>query len=222
MRNTQGFQDVKAVLSRLFMGRVSVKGGSFKTLRQADTKKLSRTISIYSLPGRKKEEVLSSSVFASSAECHSSRVARLGREGCPVHAGLGKVDCGMVYILPCGFSAVVSGDFSPRKHIRVFAALDVILPMPQKRKNLVGYLRSRFPEGSKTGILALFSPVVRSCVRKTALDKSKGTLDVWMDSRKAGMHPHHLLLIRVPGETRLKWVWMEAGKNDNIFGGGVG
>ncbi len=42
-----------------------------------------------------------------------------------------------------------------------------------------------------------------------------------MEPRKAGMRPYHLLLRKIPGEAGLKWVWMEAGKNDNIFGGGV-
>ena len=222
MKNSQTFHDVRAVLSRLFMGRISVRGGNFQELRQAGVRRNARNPRVYSLPSRKEEKFVYTSISPSSVECRSSSVLLLYREGCPVHVGLQAMERPQVTYVPCGFSPTLRGNLLQRKKMKVLAALDRMYALPQKRNNLVGYLKNRFPGTPKAGIFAFFSPLIRSCVRKTALDKNAGTLDVWMEPRKAGMRSYHLLLMKTPGETKLRWVWIEAGKNDNIFGGGVG
>ncbi len=222
MKESQTFQDVRAALSRIFMGRVSLRGGGFESSRQVEVHKNTRTPQVYSLPSRKKEDFIHAAVSLDSVVCRFSSVLLLSEKGCPVHSGFRPLESPKVASLSCRFSAISRGELLGSKKIRILAALDRMYSLPQRRKNLLGYLKKRFPGAMKAGIFAFFSPLIRSCVRKTALDKNAGTLDVWMEPRKVGMRPYHLLLMRTPGETRLKWVWIEAGKNDNVFGGGVG
>ena len=204
------------------MGRISVRGGGFEASRGVTVHTNTRIPRIDSLPSRRQEDFVHASVSLDSVVCSSSSVLLLAERGCPVHSGFRDLERPEVTLVPCGFSAESRGGFLETKKIKVFVALDRMYALPQKRNNLLGYLKKRFPGTMKVGIFAFFSPLVRSCVRKTALNKNAGTLDVWMEPRKIGMRPYHLLLMKTPGETRMKWVWMEAGKNDNIFGGGVG
>ena len=88
--------------------------------------------------------------------------------------------------------------------------------MPITRRNRLNFLRNA-PKFEKASLLALFSPIFKEKVLRSALDKAGGNLLFWYDNErvKAG-DIYHLLLLRVfGGEEPLRWVWLPANKNLN-------
>jgi hypothetical protein len=86
---------------------------------------------------------------------------------------------------------------------------------PIIRKNRLHFVKS-LPKFESASALALYSPIFREKVIKSALDKGSGNLLFWYDNdhRKAGER-FHLLLLRVfGGEEPLKWVWLPIDKKN--------
>ena len=88
--------------------------------------------------------------------------------------------------------------------------------MPITRRNRLNFLRNA-PKFEKASLLALFSPIFKEKVLRSALDKAGGNLLFWYDNERVKSGDiYHLLLLRVfGGEEPLKWVWLPANKNLN-------
>lgn len=85
--------------------------------------------------------------------------------------------------------------------------------LPHTRKNRLNFLKTK-PKFERATLLALYSPLFQSRVKRSVLDKASGNLLFWYDNDKIKLGgKYHLLLLRVFGETPpLKWVWIQADK----------
>lgn len=85
--------------------------------------------------------------------------------------------------------------------------------LPQMRKNRLNYLRVK-PKFERATLLALYSPLFQSKVKRSALDKASGNLLFWYENDRIKLgERYHLLLLRVfSGSEPLKWVWLPADK----------
>ncbi len=80
--------------------------------------------------------------------------------------------------------------------------------LPQERSNRVRYLGDRWrPQGAS--VLALFSPIIKDSLFKSALDKRTGSLLCWMDPASRATDPFSLLLLRRRDakDQPLEWLW---------------
>ncbi len=93
------------------------------------------------------------------------------------------------------------------------AALGRMKKTPMTRRNRLNFLKAP-PKFEKSSLLALFTPIYKEKVLKSALDKASGNLLFWYDyDRVKAGEKHHLLLLRVFGsEDPLRWVWLPANK----------
>lgn len=131
--------------------------------------------------------------------------------------------------------------FSEKPGIRVipFSALDAdlrIVPLtgltvsarnggallgsvPHYRANQLAFFREK-PVFEGASVLALFTPIIKDGVVRSALDKGSGRLCVWMDPRTKAEQPFHLLLVRrLSGPPSVSWVWLPVSRRENSGGG---
>jgi hypothetical protein len=85
-----------------------------------------------------------------------------------------------------------------------------LVSLPQSRTNRLRYLAERWkPEGAS--VLALFSPIIKDSLLRSALDKQTGSLLCWMNPAPGKGDPFFLLLLSKGGQggqRTMEWVWL--------------
>jgi hypothetical protein len=91
--------------------------------------------------------------------------------------------------------------------------------LPHYRTNQLGFFREK-PLFEGASVLALFTPIIKDGVVRSALDKGSGRLCVWMDPRTNAERPFHLLLVRrLSGPPSISWVWLPVSRRESPGGG---
>lgn len=83
--------------------------------------------------------------------------------------------------------------------------LSLMSRLPQTRRNMVSSITDKTRHRD---VIALFYPVIKECVVKSALEKESGSLYVWYNPSCQGS-PHILCLVSDPGKRPpLSWKWL--------------
>lgn len=91
--------------------------------------------------------------------------------------------------------------------------------IPHYRANQLAFFREK-PVFEGASVLALFTPIIKEGVVRSALDKGSGCLCVWMNPRTNAEQPFHLLLVRrLSGPPSVSWVWLPVSRRENSGGG---
>lgn len=186
---------IKDSIKRFFLGRVSVKKIHIPIAEGRDLSILSH---------RKMTEVFR---LRSDVSVANARFATWNR-------GLTKGHRFDLFICPpkakgstlfLDFKASVSGGRIMTTKIRPHEGIKSISSLPQRRHNLASYISDK---KRKKEIMALFYPVIKECVIKSALEKESGWLYVWYNPSCYGS-PHMLCLVPDPGKRPpLAWRWL--------------
>lgn len=186
---------IRNTLKRFFLGRVSVRKVQIPEVSRGDLPVLSH---------RRGAEVFRLRSDVSVAE---ARFANWNR-------GLAKGHRLDLFISPpkakgsalfLDFKADVSGGRTLTKKVRSHDGIKSMSSLPQRRRNLASYISD---SKRKKEIMALFYPIIKECVVKSALEKESGWLYVWYNPSCYGP-PHMLCLVPDPGKRPpLAWRWL--------------
>lgn len=186
---------IKESIKRFFLGKVSVKGIEIPMVER-------KSLEIFS--HRRSTEVFKLRADVSVAE---ARFATW-------NSGLAKGHRFDLFISPpkakgssllLDFKAQVSGGKVVSTKVQPQNGIKSISSLPQRRRNLASYTSDK---KRRKEILALFYPVIKECVVKSALEKESGWLYVWYNPSCYGS-PHMLCLVPDPGKRPpLAWRWL--------------
>ncbi len=186
---------IREGIKRFFLGRVSVRGIGIPLVDRQDLEILSH---------RRFTEVFKLRPDVSVAE---ARFATW-------NSGLAKGHRLDLFISPpkakgnsllLDFKAHVSGGKVVSTKVKTRNGIKSISSLPQRRLNLASYTSDK---KRRKEILALFYPVIKECVVKSALEKESGWLYVWYNPSCYGS-PHMLCLVPDPGKRPpLAWRWL--------------
>lgn len=193
-------------LSRIFWGRIVVKTGELRRSRLPDVMAHTRKIEICSM---RPESRVKAAFFC---EWKRTPVSAAGSLLCRKKPCLLKVfDVKPGELL--GKCAVQKDPLDFRTRANARSAVHKMKRVPATRKNRLPYLK-KYPKFEKASLLALYSPLYREKIVKSALDKASGNLLFWYDIDRVKVgERNHLLLLRVfGGEEPLKWVWLPVDK----------
>lgn len=204
--NRENGSNLLETLKRLFMGRISVRRFSVFPGRSPEVRKITRVPELHG--GIPADRVVISQCFR-----WRNKIVNVPRR--VVFAAVPEVR-----IVPV---------VSPRSEVRVIrpSGLSVSVRegralaanVPHGRTNHLSYFREK-PVFENASVLALFTPIMKDGVLRSALDKRSGCLCVWMDPRTKTEQPFHLLLVRrLSGPPSVSWVWLPVSRRGN-FGGG--
>lgn len=109
------------------------------------------------------------------------------------------------FSLSLDFRSKVSGGSVDSVKVKAHGDLKRVSALPQKRPNLSAYISDK---KRKKEVLALFYPLIKECVVKSALEKESGALYVWYNPSCYGS-PRVLCLVPDPGKRPpLAWKWL--------------
>lgn len=201
----KALENISKKLSRLFLGRISVHG----------------------IPNLKRSEAPDVMTHFRSVETHPIRtVPRIGAAMFVEWKQTRAVSAGSVLGAHLEKNLKVEGKRFAHMRVVVSGArmrflkstvkngLRMISKLPHTRRNRVTFIKDP-PKFKMSSLLALYSPIYKSRVSKSSLDKRSGRLQFWYtEGRGEPAGKSHLLLVRVFGSMSepLKWIWLPADK----------
>jgi hypothetical protein len=185
---------LRKVLARLFRGRVEVRSEPLPPPRVVEIRKLREGVRVE--PLRVPSRVIAAGFFEWGRMRPHVAGNLLGRD----------VSTPKKVVLVAREAKALGRRIRLAPRLREAKALAVRLP--QTRRNRIAYLKEESrPKGAS--LLAVYSPIMRGQLRKSAIDKRSGDLLLWFDSKESrGERPSALALCRPRGAgAHLEWVW---------------
>ena len=192
-------EEIGESLSRLFAGRVRVRSLPPHRARVASLPPVRRgPINIEHLDSRQNAPVMGSL----ASEWRYIRPHRMNL----ALAGSVKIRSAPLEVRPPLTKGSLSFGISPT----IKDATERIRFLPQVRGNRVRYLKEKpFVEGS--GLIALFSPIIKDALLREVLERERGVLLIWYDISSDAVLPYMLALFRrldAPQGDIFSWRWL--------------
>jgi hypothetical protein len=192
-------EEIGESLSRLFAGRVRVRSLPSRRAKIASLAPVRRdTINVERLDNRQNTPVMRS-LAAEWRHIYPRRMIL-------ALAGSVKIRSVPLRVRPPLVKGVLVFGIGPT----VNDATERIKLLPQVRGNRVRYLKERpFVEGS--GLIALFSPIIKDALLREVLERERGVLFVWYDVSSDAALPYMLALFRRLDASQgdiFSWRWL--------------
>jgi hypothetical protein len=192
-------EEIGESLSRLFAGRVRVRSLPSRRAKIASLTPVRRdTINVERLDNRQNTPVMRS-LAAEWRHIYPRRMIL-------ALAGSVKIRSAPLGVRPPLVKGVLVFGIGPN----VNDATERIKLLPQVRGNRVRYLKERpFVEGS--GLIALFSPIIKDALLREVLERERGVLFVWYDVSSDAALPYMLALFRRLDASQgdiFSWRWL--------------
>lgn len=199
--------DLAKKFSRLFFGRIVVR--TFEQLHRPEPTKIRTHFHHVGIHAMRPEARIGAALFVKWKTSKAKSSGGLIGEKALKNFKVYRVDPAKVLKK----SRVIRYKLNIKSRAQAKNALNRIKRTPILRGNRLSFLK-KHPTFEKASLLALYSPIYREKVIKSALDKSTGNLLFWYDNERVKIgEKSHLLLLRVyGGEEPLKWVWLPADK----------
>jgi len=192
-------EEIRENLSRLFAGRIRVRSLPSRWAKVASLTPVRRdTINVERLDNRQNTPVMRS-LAAEWRHIHPRRMNL-------ALAGSVKIRSAPLEVHPPLTKGSLSFGISPT----IKNATERMKFLPQVRGNRVRYLKERpFVEGS--GLIALFSPIIKDALLREVLERERGVLFIWYDVSSDAALPYMLALFRrldVSQGDIFSWRWL--------------
>jgi len=192
-------EEIRENLSRLFAGRIRVRSLPSRCAKVASLTPVRRdTINVERLDNRQNTPVMRS-LAAEWRHIHPRRMNL-------ALAGSVKIRSAPLEAHPPLTKGSLSFGISPT----INDATERMKFLPQARGNRVRYLKERpFVEGS--GLIALFSPIIKDALLREVLERERGVLFIWYDVSSDAALPYMLALFRRLDASQgdiFSWRWL--------------